>query len=114
MVAPANYQFRYKAFNYNGDPVKTTEKDKVVTLWSAKDMPAIVREPYSPLWHELTTVVIFGPADFEVEDYKGNMSSWSEFGKFVYALKQGRDVLPDNIKQKVHQLADGVGDAKKK
>lgn len=114
MVAPANYQFRHKAYNYKETPVKTTEKDKVVTLWSAKDMPAIIREPYSPLWHELTTVVIFGPADFEVEDYKGNMSSWSEFGKFVYALKQGRDVLPDNIKQKIHQLTDGVGDAKKK
>lgn len=114
MVAPVNYQYRHKAYNYNGTPVKTTEKDKVVTLWSAKDMPAILREPYSPLWHELTTVVIFGPADFEVEDYKGNMASWSDFGKFVYALKQGRDVLPDNIKQQVHQLTDGVGDTKKK
>jgi hypothetical protein len=42
------------------------------------------------------------------------MSSWSDFGKFVYALKQGRDVLPDNIKQQVHQLTDGESDAKKK
>ncbi len=114
IVAPANYLFRHKAYNYNGTPVKTTEKDKMVTIWSAKELPAIIREPYSPLWHELTTMVIFGPANFEVEDYKGNMTNWTEFGKFVYELKKGRDVLPDNIKQQVHQLTDGVSDAKNK
>jgi hypothetical protein len=115
IVTPPGYEFRYKEFNYTGTPVKTTEKDgKIATYWSAKDMSAILREPYSPLWHELTTAVIFGPTDFEVEDYKGSMTSWSDFGKFVYALKQGRDQLPDNIKQQVHQLADGVTDIKKK
>lgn len=115
IVTAPDYKFRYKEFNYAGIPVKTTEKDgKIATWWSAKDMPAILREPYSPLWHELTTVVIFGPADFQVDDYRGNMNSWADFGKFVYALKQGTDVLPENIKQKVHQLADGISDTKKK
>jgi hypothetical protein len=115
IAAPSDYQFRFKEFKYVGVPVKTIEKDgKIATCWSAKDMPAILQEPYSPLWHELTTVVIFGPTNFQVEDYKGNMTSWSEFGKFVDALKKGRDVLPDNIKQQVHQLVDGVNDTKKK
>jgi len=114
VVAPAGYTFRYKAFNYQGAPLITTEKEKIVSTWSVKHMPAILREPYSPLWHELTTVVIFGPTDFQVEDYKGNMASWSDFGKFVYALKQGRDVLPDHIRQQVHQLTDGLSDVKKR
>jgi transglutaminase-like putative cysteine protease len=115
IVTPSDYQFRFKEFNYVGIPVKATEKDgKIATSWSVKDMPAILREPYSPLWHELTTVVIFGPTNFQAEDYKGNMTSWSDFGKFVYALKKDRDVLPDNIKQQVHQLVDGVTDTKKK
>ncbi|MBC7872991.1 MAG: DUF3857 domain-containing protein [Ferruginibacter sp.] len=115
MVSPAEYQFRHKAFNYSGVPVKTTEKDrKVGTWWSVKDMPAILREPNSPGWHELTTLVIFGPSDFQVENYKGNMSSWSEFGKFVYALKQGKDDLPDNVKQQVHKLVNGISDVKNK
>ncbi|MEO7983036.1 MAG: hypothetical protein ABI688_03035, partial [Bacteroidota bacterium] len=69
---------------------------------------------YSPLWHDLTTVVIFGPTAFGVDDYKGNMTSWLEFGKFMYALKQGKDVLPDNIKQQVHRLSDGISDTKEK
>ena len=66
-------------------------------------MVAITREPYSPMWHELTTMVIFGPTDFQMDDYKGNMANWQDFGKFVYTLKQGRDQLPDNVKQTVHQ-----------
>jgi transglutaminase-like putative cysteine protease len=42
------------------------------------------------------------------------MMSWKDFGKFVYSLKVGRDQLPDNIKQTVHQLADGLTDPKQK
>ena len=114
VVCPSDYQFRYKAFKYSGEPVATQEKNTKTATWSVKDMPAIVKEPYSPLWHELTTVVIFGPSDFQVEDYKGNMVNWQDFGKFVYALKNGREKLPDNIKQDVHQAADGVSDPAEK
>jgi hypothetical protein len=114
IVCPVDYQFRYKAFKYSGEPVTVIEKNKKTVTWTAKDMPAIVKEPFGPLWHELTTVVIFGPTEFQVGDYKGNMGSWQDFGKFVYALKQGRDVLPANIKQTIHQITDGVSDERKK
>ena len=87
IVCPADYQFRYKAFNYDKDPVVTQEKNNKVSTWSAKNMPAITREPYSPMWHELTTMVIFGPTDFQMDDYKGNMANWQDFGKFVYSFK---------------------------
>ena len=110
VVCPEEYQFRYKSFKYSGEPVITQEKNNKVTTWSAKEMPAIVKEPFSPLWHEITTVVILGPTEFQMDDYKGNMATWQDFGKFVYALKQGRDQLPDNVKQTVHQLTDGVSD----
>ncbi|MEO5562717.1 MAG: DUF3857 domain-containing protein [Chitinophagaceae bacterium] len=114
IVCPSAYKFRYKAFNYTGDPVVTTEKDNTVSTWTVKNMPAITREPYSPLWHEITTVVIFGPTDFQVDDYKGNMASWQDFGKFVYSLKKDRDQLPENVKKMVHQLTDGVDDPNEK
>ncbi|MDZ4794938.1 MAG: DUF3857 domain-containing protein [Bacteroidota bacterium] len=115
IVSPAGYSFRFREFNYSGVPVKIAGKDnRLETWWSAKEMPAIQREIYSPLWHEITTMVIFGPTTFGVDDYKGDMSNWLEFGKFVYALKKGRDILPDNIKQQVHQLTAGTSDIKKK
>jgi len=114
VVCPPDYQFRYKAYMYSGEPVTTTERNKKIVTWSAKDMPAIVKEVYEPNWHELTTVVIYGPTDFQVGEYKGNMATWQDFGKFVYALKQNRDVLPDPVKQKVHNLTAGVTGVKEK
>ena len=114
IACPADYQFRYKAFNYKGEPTVTTEKNKKVTTWSAANIPAIVKETDCPHWHELTTTVITGPTDFQLGDYKGNMNTWQDYGKFLYALKSGRDNLPDNIKEQVHKLTDGVPDVKKK
>lgn len=114
IVTPPGYQFRFKAYKYQGDPVTTVVKSKKIATWSVKDMPAIIREPYEPYWHELTTVVIYGPTDFQVEDYKGTMTTWQDFGKFQYALIQNRDVLPETVKQKVHSLSDGLTDTRKK
>lgn len=110
IVCPADYRFRYKAFNYDKNPAVTQEKNNTVSTWSANNLNAIIREPYAPMWHELATMVIFGPTEFQVDEYKGNMATWQDFGKFVYALKQGRDQLPDNIKQTVHQLSNGISD----
>src|SRR5690606_37229736 len=113
-ISSPDYNVRFKAFNYTGKPLITEEKNKKIMTWSAKDMPAITRESFSPLWHELTTYVVFGPTDFQVDEYKGNMKDWQDFGKFVYSLMEGRDVLPDNVKQKVHAIANAVQDPKEK
>jgi hypothetical protein len=110
----AEYKFRYKAFQYKGEPVITQQKNRTITTWTARDMPSIKREPFAPMWHELTTVVIFGPSDFQMDDYKGNMSSWQDFGKFVHTLKQGRDQLPDNVKQAVRKINSETTDPKEK
>ncbi|HEY2722625.1 MAG TPA: hypothetical protein VGI82_12915, partial [Chitinophagaceae bacterium] len=114
VVCPSDYKFRFKDFNYNGQPQVTTEKNKTVTSWAIKDMVAITKEINGPYWHDLTTTVITGPTDFQLGDYKGNMNTWLDYGKFLYQLKAGRDVLPDNVKVDVHSLADGITDVKKK
>ena len=114
IACPLDYQFRYKAFNYQGSPQITTEKNKKITSWAAGNIPAIVKETDCPRWHDLTTMVIAGPTDFQLGDYKGNMNTWKEYGKFLYNLKSGRDDLPYNVKQDVHKLTDGTTDVRKK
>ena len=103
-ICPANYQFRYKALNYNKAPVETTDKEKKSYYWQVKDLPAVITEPYAPRWHELTTMLSLAPNDFEVEGFKGNMATWKDFGKFLYELKKGKDVLPLHIKNQVKEL----------
>lgn len=114
IVNSPNYQFRYKTFNYDGLPVKHTEKGKEVSFWSVNNLKAISRAPYSPNWHEMATMVLYGPTDFQIDDFKGNMSSWDEFGLFTYQLVQGRDKLPENVKRAVHDITDGLNDQSEK
>jgi hypothetical protein len=114
VVCPADYVLRYKTLNYQGQPLIQAEKSNKSYTWEVKNIVAIENEYATPPFSELTSVLYLGPSAFKVEDYEGNMSSWQDFGKFVYALKQGRDELPDNIKQKVHELADPMMDPRDK
>jgi hypothetical protein len=115
VVYPADYMVRYKAFNYPGEPVAAeTDKGKKTLAWQISNLPAMQNEYAAPDWYELNPVVFLGPANFEVEGYKGNMTSWADFGKFVYSLKQGKDVLPPAIKEKVHQLTDKLTTTREK
>ncbi|MBI5856662.1 MAG: DUF3857 domain-containing protein [Sphingobacteriales bacterium] len=115
IVYPSDYTVRYKAYNYSGEPVSSAgEKGKKILSWQIRELPAIEDEFASPSWYEMNTVVLFAPAEFELQQYRGTMINWQEFGKFVYELKKGRDQLPDNVKQMVHQIADGIPDARQK
>lgn len=114
IISPVNYTVRYKAFNYAAEPVQSSDKDKKILTWQTSNLPAMEDEYASPSWYELNTVLLFAPTDFSIENYRGNMNNWQEFGKFVYSLKQGRDQLPDNVKQAVHRIADNITNPKEK
>ncbi len=108
MVYPLEYKLRYKTFNYKDEALISTVKNEHIQKWEASDLPAIVRESYSPRWHDITTVVIFGPSQFQIDNYEGNMVNWQDFGKFIFSLKEGKDQLPDDVKKAVHSIADGL------
>ncbi len=111
MIFPEDNPVRYRAFNFTGQPVAgISGKEKKSLAWEIKSLPAIEDEYASPDWFEMNTVVLYGPTVFEMEKYKGNMSSWNDFGRFVYALKQGKDQLPEKVKTAVHQMTDNVAD----
>lgn len=114
VVLPEGIDFRYKAFNLKDNPVITTQKSSKLYTWELKDFAAIKEEYASPNWYEIAPVVCMAPVQFQVQGYSGNMSTWQDFGKFVYALKSGRDQLPDNIRQSVHSLTDAEPDSRKK
>jgi hypothetical protein len=113
-IAPADYNVRFKSFNYEGQPVSTIEKGKQVKTWKVSSL-AIMRKPFaSPPWNELTPCVYFAPSEFEMEGYKGNGSTWQDLGKFPLALNQGRDILPDDVTQKVAGIIKDAKDEKEK
>lgn len=114
VLFPQDYSLRYKVFNYSQPPVESMVKENKSLTWSIKNLPALIDEPYSPRWSEITPTVLFAPSEFQMDDFKGNMTSWKDFGKFIYDLKQGKDELPPSIIQKVHAIADPIQDKSEK
>lgn len=104
IIAPANYEVRYRAYRFS-DPPRITEKDgKKTYSWEIKNIAAIRQENKAPDLFELVPSVQFAPSDIEVEGYKGNMSTWAGFGKFMNQLLIGKDALPADIKAKVQSI----------
>jgi hypothetical protein len=111
---PANYQSRYKQFNYAGAPVITSDSKNTTYIWEIKNAKPITSEIFSPPFSEITTMVFIAPTDFSIKGYHGNMSTWLNFGKFQAELNRDRDELPENIKNEVHKLVDALNDPKEK
>lgn len=114
VIAPKNLDIRYKQFNLPGSPVITETVDQKTYTWEIKNIHARSREVYQPSWKEIFPAVFIAPTDFEIDGYKGNMNNWENFGKFISSLSTNRDILPEAIKQKVHELTNGITDPKEK
>lgn len=114
VITPKNLDIRYKQFNYPGSPEISEEKDNKVYTWEIKNTPAKITEQFQPSWREILPMVTIAPTSFEIQGYKGEMSSWENFGMFINSLLKGRDAIPDAVKQKVHELTDGVADKREK
>jgi hypothetical protein len=111
LTIPADYKIRLKMLNMDLKPVVTQKKDKITYTWEVRNLPVI---PDEPLGIDYPPFLLVGPTDFELESYKGNISTWQDYGKFYAALYKGRDILPDDLKQQVHKLTDNVQDPYKK
>ncbi len=114
VITPASNPLRYKMFNYSGEPRITDDKSNKIYSWEIRDVAGRAPEYASPEWYKRSTSVFMATEKFFLEEYQGSNASWKDFGKFVYDLKKDRDVLPDDVKQKVHQLTDGLTDPSQK
>ncbi len=111
---PVDFELRIKQIAFKDKPVLTASSSKKSYEWKTTRLLALVHEPYQPGWEELSPTVIIAPSQFELEDYPGDMSSWANLGKFINTLNNNRQQLPDNVKQDVHRLTDGLSNPKEK
>ncbi|GAB3014983.1 hypothetical protein GCM10027051_18310 [Niabella terrae] len=114
VTTPKNYTLRYKQFRYKGSPEIKTEKSGITYNWKAQAIAAAPDEAYMPAWEDISTRVLVAPSAFEFGGYKGDMSSWQNFGNAMMALYRDRDQLPASVSSKVHQLTDGLTDPRQK
>ena len=102
---PPGLALRYKEMNL---PTPGTEQtgangEKTYT-WKLTNCLAIEFEPMSPPARELLPVVYTAPTQFDVQDYKGSIKTWSDVGRFYRRLNDGRDQIPDDLRRQVVEL----------
>lgn len=114
IIAPSNYQVRYKQLNFTTPPLITEKGSQKTYVWDIRNISAQTPEILAPILNGNLPYLMVAPSDFEAQDYSGNMSTWENYGKFIYQLKKGRDVLPDDTKKEVHALTDHLKDPKEK
>ena len=108
--APIDYPLEFRGYHLP-EPGLTTENKGVRTYtWQLTARPVSVKESYAPAWFEREPRVSLAPGDFELEGYKGHCYSWTDLGRFVGGLHQGRGQLPEEARRKVHALVDGIAD----
>lgn len=99
---------RYQAKNIDLKPnIERSDKNTVYT-WTTENLPAIKYEPKLPNTNQLRPIVRVAPTTFLFDNYKGDMSNWNSFGKFMYEINKGRDVLSPVMKNKVQELVREV------
>ncbi len=98
---PQALQLRYKELLLPSPVNMTNYTDRTLYSWQCKDLKAIENEPFGPDLTDIIPQVFTAPTQFEVEGYQGNLSTWSDLGRFYGQLNQNRYALPEQLKNTI-------------
>lgn len=97
---------RFKEYQLPANAVKTQKKEdnhEIIT-WSIVDLYALKDQPYSQVGNFSTPNIQLSPTKFQLFEHDGEISSWKDFGLFIYQLNVDRDKLPDDKGQLVKSM----------
>ncbi len=94
---------RYKLFNID-KPEITKEKDATIYKWSIKNRKHAKFEPLNSNVEDYLPEVFLAPKEFELENHKGKMKSWTSFAKWFHLLNKAQNNLTPEQKQKIKSL----------
>ncbi|WP_082333769.1 DUF3857 domain-containing protein [Mangrovimonas sp. TPBH4] len=79
--------------------------------YKASGLMSLKPEAYSPGFKTFAPVLKAALVEFDMVGVKGVNNNWLEFGKWTYdKLLTGTDPLPENVKQEIKALTNGVDD----
>lgn len=89
----------------------SSENGVNIQKWEVYGIKAVKADYYMP---EMKQAMYVTPLKLEYNGKILGMSSWTEFGSWLNSLFEGRDVLSDELKNKVHELVNGISDDRTK
>jgi transglutaminase-like putative cysteine protease len=103
-VFPKELAPRYRSYNVAVKPVSQPVDGMESLSWTFENVMPIKLDPMGPDLERVLPHIDGAPTQFEYEGYVGTMETWDQFGQWISSLNQGRNVLPEATKQKVHAL----------
>jgi hypothetical protein len=111
---PESMQVEWKAYGMDIVPVKS-EKDGTKTLiMEVKNWHAQAYEESSGPASKQFPYVLFHTNKFKYDEYPGDMSSWKEFGLWLYKLNESTNDLSEANKAEVQKLVSGISNKEDK
>ncbi|MDQ2657724.1 MAG: DUF3857 domain-containing protein, partial [Bacteroidota bacterium] len=107
LIFPESLKPRYKTHNIDQEPMQSKSQDIVSLTWRFDNIAARKFEPYSDYSRSIRRIEA-APSTFEFEGYAGTMQTWDEYGKWIGSLNKGRNVLPDETKEKIRQITSNL------
>jgi hypothetical protein len=101
---PADYTLRYKEYNLTSPGTKTTHDGINTYSWSLSNLPVRKDEPLSSIKTPDFPLVRLAPNNFSVGETNGSSENWESLGKWVTALVDGKDELPEATIEKIEKI----------
>ena len=112
--APKDMEIRYREFNLPSPVSINAEGNGIIYRWELRNQKPVRFEEYMPPHHEIFPVVYMAPVKFSMDGFSGDLSSWKEFGTWIYKLNLERDSVPPTAFQKINDLVSNIKDQKDK
>lgn len=108
---PETMEIRIKELNIT-ENCRTLKKEngKNILEWKIDTLSAIDDEPYSPEIFTIVPQVLIAPSQFVYDDHPGLMTTWNDFGAWVWKLNEGRDQLPLQRQEEIRKLVGEIKD----
>jgi len=107
---PSGIQFRKKELNIASKSSILSNNDKITEIWECNNYGAIEDEPFDISLSERLPKVLLMPIQLIYDSYKGTLSDWTDYGKWMNNLYSERDMLAENEKLKLSELLKDTSD----
>ncbi|WP_220096044.1 DUF3857 domain-containing protein [Daejeonella oryzae] len=104
---PEAQVLRHKTTNIRIKPSETSVNGLKNYTWTVAGLKALKVEKGSQYWASYPRINM-SPADFEIDNVKGNLSSWEEFGRFYYQLSSKQFDLSAVRQQEIREMTAGL------
>lgn len=115
LAAPQELGVRYTLKNISqpAEVYKNKAGAQVISL-EMTDIPRVKKIPYTRPIYDRVPIAYFAPSLFVYYETQGSLSNWKDFGMWQFGMLRGRDALPEDIRNEIHQFTDSLGDDRQK